>query len=278
MIGPEGSVGPAGPQGIQGFDGPTGPTGKDGATGPQGLRGVEGPAGPAGSTGAAGIAGVTGPQGDAGATGLQGTQGPTGATGPTGPNTGITGPRGKDGATGPQGMQGPTGPPGPAGLSIGMTGPQGLPGATGPTGPNAAALGVFSAGDGSTQSLVNLNRGDNLPFNVKRIDVGGNITMVNAEHFRVNTAGVYEINLRIPIRSKSNTNYIFGYTLKVNDDNVYEDNWERNPYHSQLSGCVQVFQQLHAGDVISVQVTEYASKDKASEFLVNQSLTILRIA
>jgi len=146
--------------------------------------------------------------------------------------------------------------------------------------PSASCPGIFVAG-GEEVQVTTLVPGS-LIFNNTQIDLGGNVTTSDGTLFTVNVPGVYEINVRIPIRSEqepSTGEYVLYYHVAVNGNvayrshvwNVHDQNWR-----DLIIEYVQLFQQLNAGDVISV-VLESIMTNTDGEYIEQQSIAIRKI-
>jgi len=141
--------------------------------------------------------------------------------------------------------------------------------------------GIFVAGGQYTQ-VDNIAPGT-IPFDVTEIDLGGNVTTPDGRFFTVNTAGVYEINVRLPvhsIQSPNNGDFILYYEVNVNDASIYSAFWDNvggQNWRALVTEYVQLFRQLNAGDVISVEITSYYSGNAALDYFDQQSIAIQKI-
>jgi len=143
--------------------------------------------------------------------------------------------------------------------------------------------GIFVA-DGTDEQVSDvLSNFGYVRFDDTQIDLGGNVTTPDGMHFTIRTPGIYEISVRVPIRSTQNPltgDYQFYYAVNVNGSAIYAADWhnryEQN-WQQLVTGFSQLFRQLNAGDEISVPITTYFSTDTGSDHFENQSIAIHKI-
>jgi len=141
--------------------------------------------------------------------------------------------------------------------------------------------GIFVAGGIST-ALDTLYPG-NVPFGQTEIALGGNVTTLDGEAFTVNSPGVYEINVRVPVHSDqaaATGDYAFSYNVNVNGATIYDAGWHNlhgQSWQTLVTGYVQLFRQLESGDEIRVAMTYYDSAENATEYFQQQSIAIRKI-
>ena len=141
--------------------------------------------------------------------------------------------------------------------------------------------GIFVAG-GTVVEYVNdiYLSGNPIPFDTTEIDLGGNVTTPDGMFFAVNSPGVYEIDVRLRVRTaqvSTTSEYYFSYVVSVNNDPIYNGGWRGTPDQLVVTDAVQLFRQLSAGDVITVRIPYYTSTDLGGETLEDQSIAIRKI-
>ena len=148
------------------------------------------------------------------------------------------------------------------------------PGTSEECAPDNNCPGIFVAGDTSGRYVFQF--ADYVSFDTTQIDLGNLATTSDGTFFRIRMPGVYEINVRVPLRSQ-NGDYVFHYALLVNGSHVFRD--ERNGSGAQefWNSGGQAFVQLNAGDEIAVQITEYFNGDEFADTFENLSLAIRKI-
>jgi len=142
--------------------------------------------------------------------------------------------------------------------------------------------GIFVAG--APRSLVDdhFNAGF-VSFSTTEIDLGGAVSTADGMHFTVNSAGVYEIDVRLPIRSNQIPeygSYQFEYAVEVNGVTIYSAdlaNTNNLNWRELITEYVQLFKQLSAGDEITVAIMHYGSSNPNEDYFEQLSLAIHRI-
>jgi len=144
-----------------------------------------------------------------------------------------------------------------------------------------AGCSIFVAGE-SNVFVIDLYRAGFVSFAMTEIDLGGDVSTADGSHFRINSTGIYEINVRLPIRSEQNPqsgDYQFVYAVEVNGAEIYAADWHNTAnqnWQRLVNGYVQLFRQLNAGDEIAVAIRFYDSINE-SEIFENLSIAIRKI-
>ena len=134
--------------------------------------------------------------------------------------------------------------------------------------------GIFVAGDTSGQYVFQF--GGFVGFDTTEIELGANVSQISTEAFRINTTGVYEISVRIPLRS-SNGNYTFRYAVQVNGSAIFTDEHNGSGASGLWVSSSQSFRKLNAGDEITVWITEYFNGDEFADTFENLQIAIRKI-